>query len=121
MQVANGHLGQLGYFNRVPLPGARVPRPDVLPLMMLPAFAMGGYTIPNRPKQTSAEFQPNDGIVNTVSMRGPDDQHVFDVANFQANNRNGRYWHIGVNETIDHADQIGVFTNPETVSTSVLK
>jgi len=121
VQLANEHLGQLGYFDRIPLPGARVPRPDVLPLMMLSAFAMGGYSIPNTPEQTSLEFQPNDGIVNTVSMRGPDDQHVFNVANFQFNNRKGRYWHIGVNESIDHADQIGVFTDPATVSTSVLK
>jgi hypothetical protein len=26
-----------------------------------------------------------------------------------------KYWHFGTNKTMDHADQIGVFTNEDTV------
>ncbi|RFU30456.1 hypothetical protein B7463_g5852, partial [Scytalidium lignicola] len=105
------------YARWIPLPGPRVPRPDMLPLIILPALAMGGYNIPTVPAQTSATFQRNDGIVNTASMNGPNNNQVYNIQGFAgapAAPQAGRYWHIGVNETIDHADQIGVFTDPAT-------
>lgn len=129
-QVANNHLGALGYFNRIPQPGPKVPRADMLPLMLPTAYAMGGYELPARTAQliagiSSTDFQPNDGIVNTVSMRGPNDAHVSNAVHFPVQSlgnptlamvTKGTYWHLGINKTMDHGDQIGVFTVGQTVS-----
>jgi hypothetical protein len=131
VRVANGHLGGLGYFDKIPFPGARVPRPDMLPFLTLFSIVMGGYDIPENPvglpNITSADFQPNDGVVNTLSMSGPEGSRILDAARFPTNglgsmaqaiatNAPGTYWHFGENHTMDHADQIGVFTEGQTVS-----
>jgi hypothetical protein len=139
IQVANDQLGKLGYYNRLPAPGPRIPRADMLPVLTLFGYAMGGYEVPDNivptgipPNISSADFQPNDGVVNTVSMRGPDDTQIFDAATTfppgalgnpatMAQNVLGRYWHLGKNETMDHADQIGVFTVTQTVRVEVLE
>lgn len=129
VQVTNNHLGALGYFNRIPQPGPKVPRADMLPIMLPTAYAMGGYDLPPQSAQmvpgvSSAEFQPNDGIVNTVSMRGPNDTHISNAADFPiqslgrptlAVTAKGTYWHLGINKTMDHGDEIGVFTVGQTV------
>jgi hypothetical protein len=133
IQVANDQLGQLGYYNKLPTPGPRIPRADMLPVLTLFGYGMGGYEVSNNTVPTgfasnisSADFQPNDGVVNTVSMRGPDDIHIFDAATGfptaalsnparMPQDVLGRYWHLGKNETMDHADQIGVFTMTQTV------
>ncbi|KAK7977161.1 lipase [Apiospora saccharicola] len=122
-RVARRHLQAMGYFSQLPLPGSQVPRPDVLPLMQFSAYAMGGgMAIPAGapPTITSAGFAPNDGVVNTASMDGPVAGPVINgdfaaalTANGAAGVR-GMYWHLGSNSTIDHADQIGVFTDPVT-------
>lgn len=131
VRVANGHLGGLGYFDKIPFPGARVPRPDMLPFLTLFSIVMGGYDIPGNPvglpNITSADFQPNDGVVNTLSMSGPEGSRILDAARFPTNglgsmaqaiatNAPGTYWHFGENHTMDHADQIGIFTEGQTVS-----
>lgn len=110
--VANNHLGGLGYFDRIPSPGTEVPRPDMLPAIAFPSYAMGDR---------------NDGIVNTSSMDGPV-QGPIDNGSFAAQfaalstqGVRGRYWHMGTNMTIDHADQIGVFTNATTVNLHLSK
>ncbi|EGU87820.1 hypothetical protein FOXB_01661 [Fusarium oxysporum f. sp. conglutinans Fo5176] len=119
----NGHLGGLNYFNRIPLPGSRVPRTDMLPIIMLPALAMGGYYIPGIAGPQSEAFQHNDGVVNTPSMRGPNNAQVREISSFPSHLPMPAavlaavgpwYWHFGINETMDHADQIGVFTNAAT-------
>lgn len=126
--VANRHLRSMGYFSRIPRPGSQIPRADMLPAIALPAYAMGGYQVDNARLQalggiTSDEYQRNDGIVNTASMSGPVSArygegsfpgpgiHLADMTQAR-----GRYWHLGENVTIDHADQIGVFTSEATVS-----
>ncbi|KAH7308898.1 hypothetical protein B0I35DRAFT_440943 [Stachybotrys elegans] len=113
--MANRHLQGMGYFSQVPLPGTEIPRPDVLPLIMYPAYAMGGRrtVFPGIPLQ---ESQRNDGIVNTLSMDGPSTGRV-NYRNFATAPTVGRgiYWNLGTNTTIDHADQIGVFTDSTTV------
>ena len=130
VQVANRHLETLGYFSRIPEPGPKVPRSDVLPILLPTAYAMGGYALPPQSAQliagiSSADLQPNDGVVNTISMRGPNDAHVSDAALFPvqslespalAMTAKGRYWNLGINKTMDHGDEIGVFTVGQTVS-----
>lgn len=122
--VANRHLQQMGYFSQISGPGSQIPRPDMLPLIMYPAYAMGRRSIPagiTLPGITSEEFQPNDGIVNTKSMNGPTTGPVSNasfaaqLAATNARRVKGVYWDLGTNATIDHADQIGVFTDPTTV------
>ncbi|KAH8667059.1 hypothetical protein BX600DRAFT_436428 [Xylariales sp. PMI_506] len=119
--VANRHLKVLGYFSSLPRPGSRVPRPDVFPVIAAPGYAMGGRaTVFDR--KTLEESQKNDGIVNTVSMEGPSTGPVIHLApdadnflaDFNATTAKGKYWHLGRNKTMDHADQIGVFTDPNT-------
>ncbi|EMT72267.1 hypothetical protein FOC4_g10001718, partial [Fusarium odoratissimum] len=118
--VANRHLQIMQYFSQIPRPGSQIPRQDMLPLIMYPAYAMGGRGT-TLPGITLQEFQHNDGIVNTRSMDGPSTgpvNHGSFTARLAAAapaNLKGIYWNLGANATIDHADQIGVFTDPDTV------
>ncbi|EXL91242.1 hypothetical protein NOF04DRAFT_18016 [Fusarium oxysporum II5] len=117
--VANRHLQIMQYFSQIPRPGSQIPRQDMLPLIMYPAYAMGGRGT-TLPGITLQEFQHNDGIVNTRSMDGPSTgpvNHGSFTARLAAAapaNLKGIYWNLGANATIDHADQIGVFTDPDT-------
>ncbi|EWY97322.1 hypothetical protein FOYG_02182 [Fusarium oxysporum NRRL 32931] len=118
-EVANRHLQIMQYFSQIPRPGSQIPRQDMLPLIMYPAYAMGGRGT-TLPGITLQEFQQNDGIVNTRSMDGPSTgpvNHGSFTARLAAAspaNLKGIYWNLGDNATIDHADQIGVFTDPDT-------
>jgi hypothetical protein len=131
--VANRHLGSMNYFSRIPRPGSQIPRADILPVLALPAYAMGGYQLdPARLGTlggiTSKEYQRNDGIVNTLSMSGPVNaaygKGLFPGPGLDMRNMagaRGMYWHLGENVTIDHADQIGVFTSMITVGSNSQK
>lgn len=61
----------------------------------------------------------NDGVVDTSSMRAPAHEAAQDIDHFNmasiGTNR-GVYWDLGLTEGIDHADEVGVFTVPGTVS-----
>ena len=121
------HLQSFGYNLVLPTPGNYLPRQDVIPLMLPTAYAMGGHDLsdeeeailgPNR-----GDWYLNDGIVNTASMNGPINAEVFDIADFptsepdiRASTVRGRYWHFGVNDKMDHADEIGVWVERTTVS-----
>ncbi|KAJ9654336.1 hypothetical protein H2201_009021, partial [Coniosporium apollinis] len=117
--VANRHLQQMNYFSQLPPPGTQIPRPDMLPFLSLFAYAMGGYNIPINavPGITTEQYQPNDGIVNTESMSGPISGPIREddfPINAPLCQKVAKYWHLGKNVTMDHADQIGVFTNRNT-------
>lgn len=132
--VAGNHLKGLGYPISLPNPGSQVPRPDMLPLMAPTAYAMGGYKLvdPELSKLktmfkdglvTDIDFQKNDGIVNTLSMSGPDEKFVkYEVPQDLPHNiermKGNWYWSMGPNGTMDHADEIGVFTDENTVRPS---
>jgi hypothetical protein len=114
--VANRHLGAMGYFSQIPRPGEQIPRPDMLPVIAPFSYGMAGVR--------GGEWAANDGIVNTVSMDGPSGRvrgaEEF-VSHFDRANPGpvqGPFWYFGENRTIDHADQLGVFTDPTTVSRS---
>ena len=125
--VANRHLGRMNYFSSIPRGGSQVPRADMLPVLALPAYGMGGYQLDQTRLQilariTTEEYQCNDGIVNTSSMSGPINAPYgagtfpgtgIDISNMM--NARGMYWHLGENVTIDHADEIGIFTSENTV------
>ena len=114
--VASRHLKAMGYFSQIPRPGEQIPRPDMLLVLAPFAYAMGGEVAGGR------ERRRNDGVVNTISMDGPEGRvkraEGF-VAELDAVNPRpvqGKFWYFGENGTIDHADQIGVFTDLVTVS-----
>ncbi|KAK9371701.1 Alpha/Beta hydrolase protein [Lipomyces chichibuensis] len=121
--VANRLLSEINYNVTLPPPGKYLPRKDVLPLMMPTVYAMGGQdlTAPQRDilGQNLGDWYLNDGIVNTESMRGPRDSNVRNISAFPTSQVNsddvrGIYWHFGVNDQMDHADEIGVFIEQDT-------
>jgi hypothetical protein len=115
----------------LPTPGEYLPRHDVIPLMLLTAYAMGGQDLSDEEKAilgpNRGDWYLNDGVVNTASMNGPINAAVFDIADFPTSEpairtiaARGRYWHFGVNDKMDHADEIGVWVERTTVSVSAL-
>ncbi|KAL2834242.1 hypothetical protein BDW59DRAFT_178741 [Aspergillus cavernicola] len=113
VHIFNEHAGALGYQFRIPSPGGRIPRNDMLPILAIFSLGMSGVNAPFGPSEE------NDGVVDTASMRGPEGNQIQDSTNFNtqtpAGNR-GVYWDLGVTEAIDHADQVGVFTIAATVN-----
>jgi hypothetical protein len=63
VEVLNHNTHALGYKFRLPRPGSRIPRSDMLPLLSLFSLGMSGIDAPFGPPEQ------NDGIVDTVSMR----------------------------------------------------
>ncbi|KAK0613354.1 Alpha/Beta hydrolase protein [Immersiella caudata] len=111
--VARRHLKEMHYFSQIPVPGEQIPRADMLLVLAPFAYGMGGLA-----GNDNKEWGRNDGIVNTVSMDGPDGW-VKGATGFVDEVRMGRgkggwWWYFGENNTVDHADQIGVFTDPVT-------
>ena len=125
--MAQRFLRAFGYNLILPTPGKYLPRQDVIPLMLPTVYAMGGQDLSDDEKKilgpNRGDWYLNDGIVNTASMNGPIGAEVFDIANFptsepgiRASEVRGRYWHFGVNDKMDHADEIGVWVERTTVS-----
>ncbi|RKK85140.1 hypothetical protein BFJ68_g17306 [Fusarium oxysporum] len=59
------------------------------------------------------DWYQNDGAVNTESMMGPEGyvKKISELTDFyfSAAETRGFYWHLGVNDQMDHLDQIGVY------------
>jgi len=80
-EVASDHLKKdFGYPIDLPGPGTQVPRGDMLPVMSPTAYGMGGHELTPTElsifdrlgvKVKNEDWQPNDGIVNTISMDCP--------------------------------------------------
>ncbi len=105
---------------------------DVLPLLLPTVYAMGARDPLAQPRlesrkeiigNNSVEWLLNDGVVNTISMRGPRGEDVirevesdgFPLAESSAADVRGKYWHFGTTDYLDHADEIGVWITEETV------
>lgn len=84
----------------------------------------------------SVNWHLNDGIVNTESMKGPLNRNgdladnrnkelITDAREFpfqDVQTARGKYWHFGVTASMDHADEIGIFIEENTVNrTAVLE
>ena len=130
-EVAQRLLNGIGYNITLPGPGKYLPRNDVIPLMLPTVYAMGGQTLSEEQKQIlgpssrTDDWYLNDGIVNTASMNGPLGTEVFDISALLTRSRSnlapaaptkGHYWHFGVTDRMDHADEIGVWIEKDTVS-----
>jgi hypothetical protein len=113
----------------LPLPGKYMPRLDVIPPMMPTCYAMSGLELTKKQKQIllvaeGEDWLLNDGVVNTLSQMGPGKDVIEEIREFplhsidtkEAGDAKGRYWHFGTNDKMDHADEIGVWIDPDTVS-----
>ena len=122
-EVAQRLIRGFGYDLILPAPGEYLPRQDVIPLMLPTVYAMGGQKLsgaeikilgPDR-----GDWYLSDGIVNTASMNGPLGTDVSPISGFlqkTLDERRGCYWHFGVTDKMDHADEIGVWVEETTVS-----
>ncbi|KAJ6092775.1 lipase [Penicillium sp. IBT 16267x] len=113
----------LGYDLVFPKPGRYIPRKDVIPIMLLSVYAMGGQDLTQMQKNilgvNQEDWYQNDGVVNTESMRGPlnSARGISSLPDFDFSipGKKGIYWHLGDNDQMDHADEIGVFIEQNTV------
>ncbi|KIW68712.1 hypothetical protein PV04_04636 [Phialophora macrospora] len=134
--VVNKLLEDQGFNLKLPGPGSYVPRKDVFPLMLPTVYAMGGSDPLANPEHSasrraivgnnSEKWLRNDGIVNTISMRGPSDAEIKDISvsnpfplaklrtGEDKTDVRGKYWHFGTTGYLDHADEIGVWTISDT-------
>jgi len=116
-------LQDLGYDLILPSPGRYIPRKDVMPLLLPSVYAMGSQELTSAQRNilgpNLGDWYQNDGIVNTESMSGPDNFvrgiNSLPDFNFSVAEKRGIYWHLGVNDRMDHADEIGVFIEQSTV------
>jgi len=116
-------LGELGYNLVLPGPGRFIPRKDVIPIFLPTVYAMGGQDLTQEQRtilgSSIGDWFQNDGIVNTESMSGPRNAVVRSISDlpdldFSTANKRGIYWHLGVNDKMDHADEVGVFIEQST-------
>jgi hypothetical protein len=138
VQVAQRLVNGFGYGLILPLSGRYLPRPDVIPLMLPTVYAMGGQPLSRDEIEIlglsndeidivgddRGDWYLNDGIVNTASMDGPVGTEVLPISGFLpkiANERRGCYWHFGTNDVMDHADEIGVWVEKNTASSTQSK
>ncbi|PVH69107.1 alpha/beta-hydrolase, partial [Cadophora sp. DSE1049] len=127
--IANKYLTENGF--NIPRWGICLPRSDVLPLIMPSVRAMGGHRLTLAEEEIlgsdRGNWYLNDGIVNTASMQGPLDpdnkliKGFSDFPGIEEDDARGIYWHLGVNNTMDHADEIGIFVLEDTVRAFHLK
>jgi hypothetical protein len=121
-EVAQRLIRGFGYNLILPLPGRYLPRKDVIPLMLPTVYAMGGQELSDEEQKIlghkRGDWYLNDGVVNTASMDGPVGTAISPISDFlkkTVDERRGCYWHFGVNDKMDHADEIGVWIEETTV------
>ncbi|CAG9954321.1 unnamed protein product [Clonostachys rosea f. rosea IK726] len=115
-------LQEQGYHLVLPNPGKYIPRKDVIPIFLPTVYAMGGQELTRAQKNllgpNLGDWYQNDGIVNTESMSGPQGcvRSISSLSDFDFSRpeKRGIYWHLGVNDRMDHADEIGVFIDDQT-------
>jgi len=127
VEVAEKLLKTQGFPINLPRPGKYVPRGDVFPPMLPTVYAMGSLELTDDQKTIlgpeRGDWLLNDGIVNTMSMRGPKGATIhelahdpFPLATGSTAGVRGRYWHFGTTGYLDHADEIGVWVERDTGS-----
>ncbi|KAF8533169.1 Alpha/Beta hydrolase protein [Trichophaea hybrida] len=101
-------------------PGSQLPRADMFPAFSIFGYVMGGYQLTIEQKSIlacrSVDMQQNDGIVNTASMQGPRGSVIEDVDATVVTLNRGRFYHMGTNDAMDHADAIGIVVDTELIS-----
>ncbi|KAH6951042.1 lipase [Ilyonectria sp. MPI-CAGE-AT-0026] len=122
-EVITRILQERGYHLVLPNPGKYNPQKDVIPILLPTVYAMGGQKLTRAQKDllgpNLGDWYQNDGIVNTESMPGPHgcvrSINSLPDFDFSSPGKRGIYWHLGVNDQMDHADEIGIFINADTV------
>jgi hypothetical protein len=100
-------------------PGSQLPRADMFPAFPIFGYAMGGYQLTAAQKRVlgcrSVDMHQNDGVVNTASMRGPRGSTIVEVDRTVGEVERGKFYHLGRNDTLDHADAIGIVVDTDLV------
>ena len=89
------------------LPGRMIPEFGMLPLFAPSAIWMGGYQ-PDVSEMPNDAWAQNDGVVNTVSMAGPTLGSDDIVVPYDGTPESGVWNYMGLIESTDHADIIGI-------------
>jgi triacylglycerol lipase len=87
--------------------GHQEPNWDMNPLWTITGFAihMGQYTTNEKGKvQIDSSWWPNDGVVNTCSMKGP---ATDEITNYNGSPQLGKWNYLGLMGGWDHSDIIG--------------
>jgi hypothetical protein len=122
--VITRFLRDWGYDLVLPNPGRYVPRKDAIPIFLPSIYAMGSHELSQAQRDilgpNLGDWLQNDGIVNTESMSGPDGEvsavDSLPDFDFRIAGKRGIYWHLGTNNKMDHADEIGVFIEQNTAN-----
>ncbi len=91
------------------LTGYQYPEITINPIWSANAWFMGSYTR-NRSGLVpiTSSWWKNDGVVNTISMNGPKLGSTDQIVNNSATPQIGVWNHLGVRESYDHSDIIGI-------------
>lgn len=90
-----------------PVRGHRIPNVTMLPAFVPGAVFLGSFTS-DGPIPIDRSWWKNDGVVNTVSMRGPTIGSSDEIVEFGGSAQPGIWNHLGTMESTDHADIIGI-------------
>ncbi|MGE5406058.1 MAG: esterase/lipase family protein [Candidatus Saccharibacteria bacterium] len=92
--------------------GWQIPRLDMNPIWVTPLFAnhMGSYTTNEAGRvPIDSSWWPNDGVVNTRSMKG---SSMDTIVNYTGTPQIGKWNYLGLMDTWDHSDIIGITVWP---------
>ena len=84
-----------------PFRGFQIPELSMIAVLMPGGVFMGSYG-------TNESWWVNDGVVNTVSMKGPYLESADIIVEFDGSPEPGEWNYMGVLSSIDHGDVIGI-------------
>ena len=90
-----------------PVKGYKIPEIGMLPPLMPGGVFLGSYTSTG-PYPIDETWWQNDGVVNTVSMRGPLLGSRDKIVDFDGSPEPGEWNYMGLLESMDHGDVIGI-------------
>ncbi len=89
--------------------GYEVAEPLMNPLFYISAAYMGSYTRDDADHvEIDRSWWKNDGIVNTSSMPGPTSGSTDEIVDYDGTPEPGKWNYLGLLESFDHADVIGI-------------
>lgn len=91
--------------------GHEIPELSMNPIFVPFALHMGAYTrnVPDR-VVIDSNWWKNDGVVNTCSMSGPHTGSRDTIVNYNGQAQPGRWHYLGLMESTDHMDIVGIGT-----------
>ena len=96
-----------------PITGHQIPEIKMNPILFSSSFLLGSYTR-NKPDQVVIDesWWQNDGLVSVISMDGPTIGSTDQIVPFNGIAQKGVWNYMGLLDSCDHADIIGVLRYP---------